>query len=415
MRVFKLIGVLGCLSLAVAFAGCGGAELGAVAPARSSAPDSPAPLVVHRGDFTETLLLTGELVADQGFEVAVPKTPSYQVQVRWLIEDGSEVKVGDRLVELDNSSFANNLEERRLTLSQTRNQIAQRKAQLKVEEADRRYALAGKRADLAKARDQAEIPAQLLPRREVVENQLALRRAELELEKATDDLVSQQGAAVAEMADKQVELNTLRRDIEVAERSILELTARSPAKGIAVVANHPWEGRKLQEGETVWVGMPLVRLPDLESMIIEAFLPDVDDGRLKVGAPVRLTLDAFPAESFAGQVRELAQIARQEPGESLRYFFRLVIDPERVDVERMRPGMSVKVEAQGRSYSDVLLVPRAALASGEDGRPTVLLASGERRAVELGPCDRNQCVIEDGLEQGVSVSEAPEAYRGGGA
>ncbi len=385
------------------------------AQAQSTGIRADGPLAPRRGDFTERLLLTGELLADQGFEVAVPRTSSFQVQVRWLVEDGSEVEAGDRLVELDNSTFASDLEERRLTLAQLVSQMEQRKAQLEVEEADRRQALASKRADLAKARDKAEVPAELLPRRELEENRLALRRAELEVEKALDDLAAQQRAAKAELAEKRVEVETSRRNIEEAEKAITQLTAISPLRGIALIADHPWEGRKLQDGDTVFVGTPLVRLPELESMVVEAYLPDVDDGRLVVGAAVRLTLDAYPEESFPGHVREMAQIARQEPGDSLRHFFRLVIEPEQVDLDRMRPGMSVKVEADGRRYRNTLLVPRAAVGIDGDGKPELFLANGERRTVELGACDRRECVVESGLEAGTALAAASTAKtRGGG-
>ena len=47
-----------------------------------------------------------------------------------------------------------------------------------------------------------------------------------------------------------------------------------------LTGDHPWEGRKLQEGDTVWVGMTVASLPDLDSMIVEASLSDVDDGRI---------------------------------------------------------------------------------------------------------------------------------------
>ena len=395
--------LLGWLALALLLHGCG--DSGApTAQAQPGASGETAARVARRGEFTETLLLTGELVADQGFEVAVPRTPSSRVQIRWLIEDGSEVEAGDRLVELDNSSFTSDLEERRLSLAQTVSQLKQQKMRLEVEEADRRQAVASRRAELAKARDKAAVPPELVSRRQLEEGRLALRRAELELAKAVDDLAAKQRAAAAEIAEKQVELDTLRRDIEVSERAILQLTARAPSAGVALVADHPWEGRKLQEGETVWIGMPLVRLPDLASMVIEAALPDVDDGRLQVGATARLTLDAYPDESFLGHVREMALSARQENGDSLRHFFRVVIEPERVDLDRMRPGMSVKVEAEGRHYANAVLVPRTAVELDGEGQPEVFLASGDRQAVKLGACDRHECVVESGLEVGVALS-----------
>jgi multidrug efflux pump subunit AcrA (membrane-fusion protein) len=393
---FSFVAIAGLACAASLLVACG---QGAGAPIAEAQALPAGAAQARRGDLQETLLLTGELRADEGFEAVVPRTPNWQVQVRWLIEDGTEVAAGDRLVELDNSSFAGDLEERKLAAAETANQIEQREAELAAQVAEARQGVAKSEAELIKARAEADVPPELLSRREAQERALAARRAELELAKARDELAAQEHGAEVELAEQRLSLEADRREIAVAESAIAELTAVAPYPGIAVVSEHPWEGRKLQEGDSVWVGLPLVRLPDLESMVVEAFLPDVDDGRLEVGAAARLTLDAYPHESFSGTVREMAQIARQERGDSLRYFFRVVIEPDQVDADRMRPGMSVKVEARGRSFEDALLVPRSAVTVDAAGQVWVTLAGAEPASVELGPCDRDQCVVLGGLDQ----------------
>ena len=49
------------------------------------------------------------------------------------------------------------------------------------------------------------------------------------------------------------------------------------------VADHPWEGRKFQEGDSPWVGLTVMRIPELSKMRVLAKLMDVDDGRLAPG------------------------------------------------------------------------------------------------------------------------------------
>jgi hypothetical protein len=53
----------------------------------------------------------------------LPRTPSWLLSVRWLIEDGVTVKKGDRVVEFDSSSFAGTLEDKRVAVVRTGNEM----------------------------------------------------------------------------------------------------------------------------------------------------------------------------------------------------------------------------------------------------------------------------------------------------
>ena len=171
------------------------------------------------------------------------------------------------------------------------------------------------------------------------------------------------------------------------------------------------EGRPYQGGDTTWPGQTIARLPDLSSMIVEARLFDVDDGRIRTGMPVSAVVDAFPETPLTGEVVEVDAIANETSRQSLRRVFRTKVRLEGLDVERMRPGMSVKVVAEAAAR-DVLLVPRRALGwqGGEAGRSVVAaLADGELRSVSIGECDRRVCVLEDGLEEGQRLAGYPES------
>src|SRR5829696_7757492 len=77
-------------------AGCSGTG------ARADAGQSEE-LAVHRGSFRQRALLTGELAAERGEALTVPRTNAFQLQIRWMAEDGARVKAGDPVVSFDNS------------------------------------------------------------------------------------------------------------------------------------------------------------------------------------------------------------------------------------------------------------------------------------------------------------------------
>lgn len=387
----------------VAAAALGAAASGCVpADGAAVAADDGAP-TARRGRLVQRTLLTGELRAARAADIVVPRTPTWQVQLRWLEADGAEVVEGQRLCELDNTAVAGDLEERRLAAEKSARELERLAAELEVQAAERAFAAEEARVALAKAESGAAVPAELLSRAEWQERQLARERARTARLKADEELAAFQRGAAADLAVQRLNVEKARRDIQIAERAIAELVLRAPRAGILLVADHPWEGRKLQVGDNVWVGMTIARIPELDSLEVEAGLSDVDDGAIAAGAEARCTLDAFPDLEVACRVEEVTPVARESGGASLRRFFRARLSLARVDPERMRPGMSVKVEVAREAAAEALLVPRAALDLGSDP-PRVRLADGSLAAVELGACSRQDCEVLSGVAMGAALA-----------
>jgi multidrug efflux pump subunit AcrA (membrane-fusion protein) len=70
--------------------------------------------------------------------------------------------------------------------------------------------------------------------------------------------------------------------------------------------------------------------------------------------------------------------------------------------ELMRPGMSVRVEVLRRRSENALLVPRAAVTSWP-GKAKVRLAAGREESIEIEWCSESACVVKGGLLEGASV------------
>ena len=95
-------------------------------------------------------------------------------------------------------------------------------------------------------------------------------------------------AARSDRANLVLNLEKARRELQTAENAINALTLRAPRDGIVVLKDHPWEGRKLKEGDGVFVGLTLALIPDPASMQVTASLADVDDRKVAThDAPAR--------------------------------------------------------------------------------------------------------------------------------
>jgi len=361
--------------------------------------DAPATLRVHRGTLARDVTLTGELRAARGIDIAVPRLPSWQTSIKWIAADGDEVKQGARVVELDNSAFTSNLDAKRQAVTQAERELQQREAEWAADTLQKEIDVETKRAEYGKAKVDAVVPSDLLSAREYQDRQLKLKRAEVELQKATDVLRSQKAGVAADRQNLRLAQQKAQRELQTANDAIEELLLRAPRDGIVVLRDHPWEGRRLQEGDGVWIGMPLAQIPEMESLRAEAGLADVDDGKIALGYPATVVLDAYPSIQFRGRVAEISAVAQESNRQSLRRAFRVVVTLDRLDPARMRPGLSARVIVHRPPSRDAILAPRAALDfSAKQTRAK--LASGKSVAVTVGDCNAQECVVMSGLTEG---------------
>jgi len=374
--------------------------------ASGAAAQSP-PADAHRGEFTAQFLLGGELVAEDAVPLVVPNANIWPVQVRWLAEDGAEVQAGDTLVEFDNSQLASQLEQLERAAVEAANQLASLEAETRSQVLEAAFELEQKEAALEKARLAAAVPAELLARKEYEKRQLDLERAALDEAAAREALDLRETSGNARVAKQEVELRKAEAAAQRARDGIAILTLTAPRAGILLVSENEDEGRTFQTGDNTWPGTTIARLPDLASMIVEAWLYDVDDGRITAGQRVTAVVDAFPSTALEGEVIDVDNIAKEITRASPRRAFRTRLRLAGLDVVRMRPGMSVKVMAETR-IADALLLPRAALLwrEGPGGHEAEARgADGEPRPVALGPCNALECIVLEGDAAGTGAAQ----------
>jgi hypothetical protein len=371
--------------------------------------DSGAPagedLRVRRGAFHGDVVLTGELRAGRGDDLVVPRLPQWQTSIKWMTTDGAQVKQGERVVELDNAVFATNLDAKRQAVAQAQQELQQKDAEWYADTLQKRIDAEKKRAEYDKTKLDAAVPKEVLSARDFQDRQIKFQRAEVEMAKAVDLLRSQQISVGSDRANLLIKLDTAERELKTAQDALEQLVLRAPRDGIVVIRDHPWEGRRLQEGDGVWVGIPLAQLPELSSLRVEADLADVDDGKIGVGMPATVVLDAYPSLSFPARVTSVSAVAQESSRQSLRRVFTTIVALEKLDGTRMRPGLSARVIVHAIGNPDALLVPRAAL-DFSSAAPRARLAGGKVVPVTLGPCNAQECIVKSGLEEGERLGHA---------
>lgn len=334
--------------------------VGVVWVSRRAAPVNVAPAAVtDAAALADTPVLSGS-----GYIVPGDRVVSIGTRVpgrveRFLVDDGSIVKAGDALVQLDDREYQS-------TLARTR-------AQLEVARANAKLA----RSELARGTELAE-------QRYLAPDELDLRRNKVEVSAAT---VKELEAAVA-----QAEVN-------------LEYTVlRAPTDGV-VLAKLKEAGEIAVPGGFSGSG-DLVRLANLADLRAELDVNESDLAQIHLGQRALVTPDADPTVRYAAQVVKLyPQIDRQKG--TLKVEVR-ILQPD----GKLLPDMSARVSflpdapPPGAAPERAVLVPSAALRRESDGRTyvyTVEDGHARRHDVEVSGVVGDRVRIARGLEGGEAL------------
>ncbi|MDO3384436.1 HlyD family efflux transporter periplasmic adaptor subunit [Gilvimarinus sp. SDUM040013] len=295
----------------------------------------------------ETLMLSGEVAAENSQVFVAPEAESWMVQIAWMIEEGEKVKEGDPVVQYDTASIAASLEQleaslRKVEAESRRNDLVQ---DLSLLEAKNTLQVAD--LMLQKAQLDANIPRELLSQLQYEQYQLALTRAQNAKQEAEKALQVKQQDVAAEKQRNQVEIAGAENELERVQVMLDSMTQHADRAGTAMYVEHPWTRQKVREGDSVQRGFSVLEIPSTDQLQVKAWLNEVDVARLHEGQRVSIAFDARPGVSLGGVVERIGRQAepKQHWGDSAYLNVDIQFsDPLQVD---LLPGMSVRIAVEG--------------------------------------------------------------------
>lgn len=387
--------------------------LGLLAWLRAGDPDDASDagevIVVAPRTFSSTVVAVGAVKPRIGSEVRVGSRISGRV---WKLRAniGDRVERGQIIAELETAELDALLAQRRAELKLADARLAAFATISPEEEARAVADVARFEAEIQLtveelARQRALLERELVPRAaaDVARDRHAVAEAELESARRTLELVRAGQTEGRKQAEADVERARAALESATVDRSFTVL--RSPIAGVvASVAT--------QEGETVAAGLnapTFVTVVDLERLQVNAYVDEVDIGKVETGQRAAFTVDAFPARDFHGRVAAIYPTATIQDN-VVKYI--VAIDIDRPYEGLLRPEMtaSVRIDLETRT---VLAVPTRAIRQ-DAGRSVVHVVDGggslEVRPVRVGWRDGPWAEITEGLADGERIlMNAPPA------
>jgi multidrug resistance efflux pump len=336
---------------------------------------------VRRGAIKKKLVLSGELRAVRSHTIFA--RTSEETKITYLPPEGTVVKAGDRLVELDSTTVLTTIKDIDEKIVAADNEIV--KAQSTGESALRDMAIKLSQLWLPyeKAKVDARIPAGIEDPRSYQQKQLDLAKTKAEYEAQLKKIEDKKKEQASDLEVKTIEKQKLKLQLDQAKADLAGMNIRAPADGMVIYANHWAERRKIQVGDVVWGGFPIVTLPDMSSMEVLARVNEVDGPKLSVGQKATVLLDSYADKEISGAVKEISQTAVKANWMAKARIFNVAISLDKTITDIMKPGMSSQITVEVGDYPDELIVPRAA----------VRFAAGEPQVIRLEGAEDNTRVI----------------------
>lgn len=361
---------------------------------------------VKRGDFKVMVTTAGELRARKFVQIQGPpnaqQADAYQMKIASIVPEGTIVKEGDLVAELDRSGLAAKMAEVGLALQ---------KAQAQHEQA-----MLDSTLNLSKAREEMRTMELTLEEKKLAKEQAIYeaptikRQAEIDHEKAQRALAqakidyrTKTEQAQAKMREVGSDLERQKNKLDVVQTVMQGFTIKAPAPGMVIYVKE-WNGRKKIAGSQISPWDPTVAtLPDLSQMESITYVNEIDVRRIAAGQPVSITLDADPSKKMAGKVISVANVGEQRPNADAKVF-EVKVTVDKPDTT-LRPGMTTGNAVETFAIRNALFIPLEAVVN-EDSLSFVYKSSGSRvvkQEVETGAMNDDEVVIVRGLEENERV------------
>lgn len=339
-------------------------------------------VIVQHGALKKTLLLDGELRAVRSRTIYA--NTNDDAKIVYLPPEGTVIKAGERIAELDSSSVLTKIKDTEERIIAAENEIVRTKAQHEAALRDLEVELSKLWLAHEQAKLKAKVPAEVLARREYQEGQLTLEKTRTEYDNQLNKIEQKKKEQAAELQVKTIEKEKMKVQLDRATSNLDGMRIKAPADGMVIYTEHWNERRKIQTGDVIWGGFPIVRLPDLTEMEVLAQVNEVDGPKLSIGSKAEIRLDSYPDTVITGEVKEISQTAIKVSWMAKAKIFRVTISLDKTVTEIMKPGMSALVSVIVQETPAQLRLPRAAVKfDGDQAKVTRLEADNARREIAV--------------------------------
>jgi HlyD family secretion protein len=380
----------------------------------------------NKDDFEISVSNSGELIAEKSIEIKGPvmaqgrrnmnqghnNMRAADLKIQDIVPEGTLVKQGDYIAQLDRTSYDN-------TLKDEIEKLKTEQANLEMKILDTAVVLTNLRDDIKNQTYTVEEAAITLEQSKF-EPPATIRKAQIDLDKQQRTLEQKKKAytlrakqSLAEIVHQKLHVSMGTTTVNDLQDYLSQFTIMAPSNGM-VIYKKERNGAKRKAGSSInpW-DLTIATLPDLSSMLSRMYVNEIEISRVKKGQNVQITVDAFPDKTYKGAVLSIANIGEQLPNSDAKMFEVLVKVEDSDPV--LRPSMTTSNKIVISTFNDVIAIPSECVNAGPDSIPFVYLKNHTKQIVVLGKSNEKHVIVEQGLKPGANVyiipPEDPENFK----
>ena len=355
-----------------------------------SAEAKPEPVAITTATVEERaidrfLRVTGSLAADEQAEVSAEITGRV---VETPVERGSRVAQGTVLARVSATEASAQLDEAEANAGQIAARLGLTPDQ--AFDVKRVPDVMNAKASLDWAESEFARMKSLLDQKVVSQSEFDQRRTQVE--------AARQQYQIAENSAQQSyrSLQAARARVALARKSVADTTVRAPFAGLVAE-------RLVSTGDYVTKGTRVVTVVRIDPMRVELTVPEQSVALVRVGQPVKLTVDAYPNEVFDAKIRFVSPAVRADQ----RALTVEAVAPN--PGGRLKPGLFATASIQQPQGPVALLVPTSAVEtlSGTSRVYVVKDNKIEERIVTVGDRIDDRIEVTSGVSKGEVVASEP--------
>ena len=183
-----------------------------------------------------------------------------------------------------------------------------------------------------------------------------------------------------------------------ARTALSKMTLRAPFSGQVGL-------REVSVGDFVSVGQDLVTLVRTDPIEVDFSVPETELKRLRPGQGIQVQVDAFPGETFSGEVVAIDPVI--DIGSRSVQVRARIANPD----GRLRPGQFARLQLESRGDVTALMIPEQALMQQGEERfvYTVVDGKAKRVVIETGMRVPGLVEVTSGLQTGDVVITAGQS------
>ena len=378
-------------------------------PRGTTGNPNPAMTKVSRRNLSSFVLATGAIKPQVGAEVRVGARISGKVE-RLYTNIGDMVKKGQVIAELEKADLQAKVNQQAAEL-----RIAE--AKLSAIKSLRPREIQRAEAEVSQWQATVELNHKELARQEELlkqdfTSQQARDRAKEQLSVSEARLAAAQEGLNLTKAGYEEDLKQAAVEVERAEATLDDAKIQLSYAAIAAPISGVIGSVSTQEGETVAAGLnapTFVTIIDLGRLQVDAFVDEVDIGKVQPHQKVVFTVDSFPSREFEGKV--VAIYPKAVIQENVVTYDVVVEITDKYD-GLLRPEMTASVTILLEAREGALTIPIKAVKRDRGKSIVYVLSDGQPqpREIKAGWKDSSWIEVLSGLEEGeVVLLETPSS------